>query len=95
MVFSFFFFISLQIFLKKSISAVSSYLSVVHFFRVSAPYRRIFWTKGWQKSEGNIMFRENRFSHADPNARVDMDGHEARTSPSSEFHFAKLKKKLA
>jgi hypothetical protein len=41
------------------------------------------------------MFRENRFSHADSNARAEMDGHEARTSPSSEFHYAKLKNKLA
>ena len=40
------------------------------------------------------MFRENRFSHADSNARAEMDGHEERTSPSSKFHFAKLKKNL-
>jgi len=41
------------------------------------------------------MFRENRFSHADPNARAETGEHEARTSPSSEFHFAKLKKNHA
>jgi hypothetical protein len=38
------------------------------------------------------MFRENRFSHPDPNAEAEMYRHEARTSPSSEFHFARLKK---